>query len=75
MEYEGFIGSLVIIFIVPAIAFEPKRAEAPPFTISILSIILTGICSRPYTPPKDDIMALESIRICEYGPSIPLILT
>ncbi len=58
------IGSFVITFTVPAIAFEPYRAEPPLRTTSILSIIFIGICSRPYTPNKEENTGLLFNKTC-----------
>ena len=43
-------GSLVMMLMVPAMAEEPNKAEPPPRITSTRSIMLAGICSRPYTP-------------------------
>ena len=40
-------GSFVMTLIVPPIAEAPYRADPPPRTTSIRSIILEGICSKP----------------------------
>ena len=65
----------MIILIVPAIAEEPNKAEPPPRITSTRSIILAGICSSPYTPERALNTGRESIRICVYGPSRPLMRT
>ena len=72
---ELLMGSLVMILIVPPTALAPNSAEPPPRTTSTLSIMFTGICSRPYTPLSALMTGRLFIRICEYGPSRPLIRT
>ena len=64
MVSELLSGSFVMMLIVPAMAFAPKRAEPPPRTTSTRSIILAGICSKPYTPANALNMGRLSIRIC-----------
>ena len=67
MSYSGRVGqgSFVMIFIVPPTADEPKRAEPPPRITSTRSIMLAGICSRPYTPVRAENTGREFISICE----------
>ena len=74
MLAEFLKGSFVMIFMVPAIADEPKSAEPPPLMTSTLSTMLAGSCSMPYTPARELKIGLESMRICVYCPSSPLIL-
>ncbi|CDA48875.1 unknown [Bacteroides stercoris CAG:120] len=64
-----------MILIVPPTALAPNSAEPPPRTTSTLSIMFTGICSSPYTPLSALMTGRLFIRICEYGPSRPLIRT
>ena len=61
---EFLTGSFVIMFIVPAMAEDPKSAEPPPLITSTLSTIFAGICSMPYTPARALNTGLESISIC-----------
>ena len=72
---ELLMGSLVMILIVPPTALAPNSAEPPPRTTSTLSIMFTGICSSPYTLLSALMTGRLFIRICEYGPSRPLIRT
>ena len=57
---------------------ETKRRLAPTL-VKVLSptrsIILAGICSNPYTPANAEKIGRESINICVYFPSIPLMRT
>ena len=57
-------GSLVMMLMVPAMADAPNRAEPPPRITSTRSIMLAGICSRPYTPASALNTGRESISIC-----------
>ena len=75
MLEEFLTGSLVMMLIVPAMAEDPKSAEPPPLITSTLSTMLAGSCSIPYTPASALNIGRESIRICVYWPSSPLILT
>ena len=59
------VGSLVMILMVPPMADAPNRADPPPRTTSTRSIMLAGICSKPYTPVSAEKMGRESINICE----------
>jgi len=51
--------------IVPPMADDPNSAEPPPRSTSTRSIMLAGICSRPYTPVRAENTGCESTRICE----------
>ena len=65
-------GSLVMIFTTPAIALAPYSALPPPRITSIRSTIPAGNCSKPYTEASDEKIGRESISICVYCPSKPL---
>ena len=53
----------VIILITPAIASEPYREEAAPFTISIRSILAGLIILKSFCPPVSPLIRLPLIRI------------
>ena len=57
----------MMMLIVPAMAFDPKRAEPPPRSISTRSTMLAGICSKPYTPASELHMGRLSIKYLGVG--------
>ena len=63
MLEEFLTGSLVIMFMVPATAEEPNRADPPPLMTSTLSTMFAGSCSMPYTPARALKIGRESISI------------
>ena len=62
---ELLTGSFVMMLMVPPTALAPNRAEPPPRTTSTRSIMLTGICSSPYTPPNALMTGRLLMSICE----------